>query len=79
MCHMVLFKQFLRDSGKAGRNETLRNQKLPPSQAPHTNPIVAKAVAAKADVPIRDGVEGIRAVAIANHRRPEATADANAS
>ena len=71
--HMVLFKRFLRNFGKAGRNETLRNQKLPPSQAPHTKPTAAIVVAAREDVPIGVGVEVIRVVAIVNHRRPEAT------
>ena len=79
LCHMVLFKRFLRDSGKAGRNEILRNQKLPPSKTTHANPADAIVIADRADVPSEIGVEVIRGVAIENHRRPEATAAANAS
>ena len=68
---MVLFQRFLRSFGKAGRDEILRNQKLPPSQAPHTSPIDANVSAVRVDVPISAGAEVMRFEAIANHRRPE--------
>ena len=76
---MVLFKRFRLGFGK-GRTETKPpKSKLLPSKTTHAKPVAAIAEAVRVDAPIGPGVEGIRVVAIVNHRRPEAAVPSNAS